>query len=184
MHLSVELVNAAVANANAGATFNIAGISLEQKFPTRTYVALEGDLLSSRVDRQDGVFEIDFDTFGAQPSLSTLRERFDFTEATLTASLHQLLGRDWELGAVYRFSRASLKDSFPQVSPDVAAGSGFTASYYLRGVLQSVDLTQRLQISRIRVDAKARQVGNRILNWRVAPKPAGIACDLADLALH
>ncbi|HSY17583.1 MAG TPA: TonB-dependent receptor [Candidatus Acidoferrales bacterium] len=135
-----SLIPEAVANANAGAKFNVAGISLEQKLPTRTYLAVEGDLLSSRVNRQDGVFEIDFDTFGAQPSLSTLGERLDFTEATLTASAHQLLGRDWALGAVYRFSRASLNDSFPEVTPDVASGSGFTSSYYLRGVIQSLDL--------------------------------------------
>ncbi|HEV2694189.1 MAG TPA: TonB-dependent receptor [Verrucomicrobiae bacterium] len=135
-----SLIPEAVADANAGATFDVAGISLEQKFSTRTYLALEGDLLSSRVNRQDGVFEIDFDTFGNQPSLSTLRERLDFTEATLTASAHQLLGRDWALGAVYRFSRASLKDNFPEVTPDIASGSGFTSSYYLRGVIQSLDL--------------------------------------------
>jgi tetratricopeptide (TPR) repeat protein len=135
-----SLIPEAVADANAGATFDVAGISLEQKFATQTYLAVEGDLLSSRVNREDGVFEIDLDNFGAQPGFSTLMENFAFTEATLTASGHQLLGRDWALGAVYRFSRASLKDSFPQVSPAIASGSGFTAFYYLRGVIQSLDL--------------------------------------------
>ena len=43
-----SVIPEAVANANAGATFDVAGISLEQKLPTRTYLAIEGDLLSSR----------------------------------------------------------------------------------------------------------------------------------------
>ncbi len=52
-----SLIPESVAGANAGAAFTIYGISLEQKLPTKTYLAVEGDLLKSTVSRLDGAFE-------------------------------------------------------------------------------------------------------------------------------
>jgi tetratricopeptide (TPR) repeat protein len=120
-----SLIPESVAGANAGATFTVYGVSLEQKLPTRTYLSVEGDLLKSRVLRQDGTFELDFSTFGSPPIISSLNEELRFTEEDLTFSAHQLLGRDWALGASYKVSRARLDDRYPGVDDATAAAYGW-----------------------------------------------------------
>ena len=120
-----SLIPEAVAGANAGATFTVYGVSLEQKLPTRTYLTVEGDLLKSRVVRQDGTFEIDFSNYGAPPIIANLGEQLRFTEEDLTFSAHQLLGRDWVLASSYKVSRARLDDTYPGVADATAAAYGW-----------------------------------------------------------
>jgi len=132
-----SLIPESVAGANAGATFTSYGVSLEQKFPTGTYAAVAGEILESTVKRQLGAFEF---VAGDGPFITTLPEQLDFREKSLSVSLHQLLGREWAFGAVYRLSYAELKDNYTQVSDDVAAGSGFPARRRLTGTLQTLNL--------------------------------------------
>ena len=120
-----SLIPESVAGANAGATFTVYGVSLEQKLPSRTYLSVEGDLLQSSVSRQDGTFELDFSTFGAPPIISSLSEQLQFKEEDLTFSAHQLLGRDWALTASYKVSRAMLDDYYSGVASATAAAYGW-----------------------------------------------------------
>ena len=138
-----SLIPEAFGGANAGATFTAYGISLEQKLPTRTYLAVEAELLKSKVARQDGAYE--FNDLGG-PFNSKLAENLDFTEWSLTGSAHQLVGRDWTFGAVYRLSEARLLDTFPQISRGVAAANQFTSRSDLRGVLHTLDLQDRKSV--------------------------------------
>ncbi len=134
-----SLIPESVAGANAGATFTTYGLSLEQKLPTKTYLAVEGSLLKSKVARQDGTYE--FNDQGG-PFLNSTRENLDYSEWAVTGSAHQLAGRDWTFGAVYRLSHAELLDTFPEISAAaIAAGGGvFSARNNYRGVLQTLDL--------------------------------------------
>ena len=133
-----SVIPESVAGANAGATFRSYGVSLEQRFPTHTYAAVAGEILESTVQRQLGAFEyID----GNGPFLGTLPERLDFREQSLSVSLHQLLGRDWTLGAVYRLSHAELQDNYPTVPDAVAAAAAFAARQDLTGTLQTLNLS-------------------------------------------
>ena len=135
-----SLIPESLGGANAGATFTTYGISLEQKFPTRTYLAVEGNLLQSKVARQDGEFEL----IGANPPFKyqtgNLRERLDFTEWSLAAAAHQLVGRDWSLGAIYRLSRAELIDDFPDITAAGAAATGFITRHDTTARLHTLDL--------------------------------------------
>ncbi len=132
-----SLIPESVAGANAGATFTSYGVSLEQKFPTRTYVAVVGEILESTVQRQDGAFVLP-PTLFAFPS--TLSERLDFREQSISLSLHQLVGRDWAFGSGYRLSRAELKDDFPSVSDAAAASTGFKPRTTMSGTLQTLEV--------------------------------------------
>lgn len=132
-----SLIPEAVAGANAGALMTIYGVALEERLPSRTYLTLEGDYLQSSVNRQVGAFEIDASNPGpAYPS--ALNEQLNFTEENFTVAAHQLLGRDWALGASYRISRATLDDNYPEISGAVAAPNGFPASSSVTGTLQTV----------------------------------------------
>ena len=132
-----SLIPESVSGANAGAMFTSYGVSLEQKFPTGTYAAITGELLESTVDRKLGAFEF---VDGEGPFIGTLSERLAFRERSLSASLHQLLGRDWALGALYRLSRAELTDEYPEVSDAIGTLSSFPARQRLAGTLQTMNL--------------------------------------------
>lgn len=133
-----SLIPEAFGGANSAAKFTTYGISLEQKFPTRTYLALTGELLQSKVDRLMGAYE--FNDNGGPPLNSGMRERQDFTEWSFTGSAHQLVGRDWSFGLIYRLAHARLVDEFPEISPDVAVANDFLARNDLRGLLHTLDL--------------------------------------------
>jgi Flp pilus assembly protein TadD len=134
-----SLIPEAYAGENAGARFTAYGVSLEQKLPTRTYLALGGELLKSKVGRQVGTYAF----IGLDPvAAAKLREDLDFTEWSITGSAHQLVGRDWSFGAVYRVSHAKLRDSFPDIPSQVEVIAGnFSPRREFRGLLQTLDLS-------------------------------------------
>src|SRR5438045_4475754 len=55
-----SIIPESVGGAEAGARFETYGVSLEQKFPTGTYMGLSGEILNSKVRRSFGVFEVNF----------------------------------------------------------------------------------------------------------------------------
>ena len=138
-----SLIPEAIGGANAGATFTIYGVSLEQKLPSRTYLALEGDYLQSRVHRQDGSYE--YNGSGG-PFITTYGEELDFSEASVQFSAHQLIGENLSLGAIYKVSRARLTDNLFEFPDDVAATAGFVPRSTQMGTLQSLNLVAVCQL--------------------------------------
>jgi outer membrane receptor protein involved in Fe transport len=131
-----SLIPEAVVGANAGARFENAGVALEQRFGSGTYLALSGEWLESEVDRWVGVY--DFVPFTITPSQT--REELDYRERSLAVSLHQLLGKNWALGARYRLSQAELENEFVDI-PDTALGAdGFQSQSDLEAILHQVQL--------------------------------------------
>lgn len=113
-----SIIPESLVGANAGARFDSGGFSLEQKFPTRTYVAFSGEWLQSRVRQNVGVQSIDPNvTTNASPF--QLREHFDFDEKSLALTLNQLVGDEWAFGARYRVAEAQLDAAFPSLPRDV-----------------------------------------------------------------
>jgi len=132
-----SLIPESVVGANAGARFTTYGMSLEQKFPTRTYVTVAGEWLESTVKRKLGAFEF-VDGYG--PFITTLAERLDFLEKSFSISLHQLVGTEWAFGGTYRLSRAELEDNYTEISDEVATASSFPARQFQTGTLQTLSL--------------------------------------------
>jgi tetratricopeptide (TPR) repeat protein len=140
-----SIIPESIAGANAGAQFETYDLSLEQKFPTGTYLGVSGEILNSTVNRVDGAFDYYPDSLVllyAVPS-SGLREHLDYTEQSLLFTANQLLGRDWAFGARYRLSQAVLNDSYPDV-PDLVPAPNTTPlipSQRTRGGLQQLSLS-------------------------------------------
>jgi outer membrane receptor protein involved in Fe transport len=94
-----------------GSEMETFGLTVEQRFPTRTYVGLEGQVLASEADRSRGVFN-----FVASPATpGTVRETLEFTELTLALTAHQFVRDNWVMGARYQLSDARLDDRLPEV---------------------------------------------------------------------
>src|SRR5262249_50002852 len=81
-----------VGGTEAGARFESYGVSVEQKFPTHTYVGASIESLGSKVNRTVGVFDIDFADF-AHPNGTD--EDLDYRERALLVTVNQLLGQEW-----------------------------------------------------------------------------------------
>ena len=136
-----SIIPESIAGANAGAKFETYGLSLEQKFPTGTYLGLTGEILDSDVHRMDGAFAADFSvTPFSVPS--TLREHLDYTEQSLLFTANQLVGNCWSLGAAYRLSRSVLNDGFPDVGNTLFFGApaSFQPRQRTQAVLNNVNL--------------------------------------------
>lgn len=101
-----------------GTSFETFGLALEQKFPTRTYVTLAAELLYSDAARAIGAL----DTTIMGTTASELRQTVDFRERSLSATVNQLLGNNWSVGANWRLTDADLRakvpdlDAFPQLA--------------------------------------------------------------------
>ena len=131
-----SLIPESVAGANSGERFTSYGVSLEQRLWTRTYLTLEAELLRSKVDRSDGAFDF-VNLVGPYPA--QVDEQLDYREKSVSLSAHQLLGRNWAMGAAYRLSRVDLTDDFPGISP-AAGRHGFVPLTRVSGTLQTVNL--------------------------------------------
>jgi tetratricopeptide (TPR) repeat protein len=137
-----SIIPESIAGPNAGAKFETFDLSLEQKFPTGTYLGISGEILNSTVNRIDGVFNSNPDELD-NPVTAGLRENLDYQEKSLLVTANQLLGRDWSLGARYRLTQAVLNDSYPDVPDFVPApnSSPLIPSQRTKGVLQQLSLS-------------------------------------------
>jgi hypothetical protein len=102
-----------------GAPFTTYGLALEQKFSTRTYLTLAGNILDSEVTRTLGGYALDPNTFTSSPT--SVFQDLDYAEKSLTATLNQLVGRDWAFGAGYRITDSKLNQRYTeQLNPPLA----------------------------------------------------------------
>ena len=126
-----------VAGGNAGARFELCGVAIEQRLPSRTYLSARAEVLNSQVRRSVGIFE--FDPVGfAFPS--TTREQLDYSERSLNLSADQLLGDWWSAGVSYKLARASLRDFFPEVTGATTLYGGFQGQQDLTAISHQVNL--------------------------------------------
>jgi tetratricopeptide (TPR) repeat protein len=103
------------------------GLILEEKLSTRTYAAIEGNILTSDVDRRVGVFEAFLGpglTIPGPIFPSSTPQRLHYQEDDLSLVLNQLVTNEWSLGARYQVSFSDLAILDKDV-PKSAAPTGF-----------------------------------------------------------
>ncbi len=112
-----SITSESLIGAVAGSNYRFSGISLEQKLPTRTYLGLQYDLLAQNVDRTIGTFDIvqaNLERLGVVPSSVAVQDRY--REEAFTATLNQLIGDQWALGARYRYTRSKHDFDIPELN--------------------------------------------------------------------
>ncbi len=90
----------------AGTSFETFGLAFEQKFPTRTYFTIAGEVLESEAQRDFGVFARKSGRILAERS--TTPQELDYQERSVTIALNQLVGDKLAFGVRYRISDADL----------------------------------------------------------------------------
>jgi tetratricopeptide (TPR) repeat protein len=104
-----------VAGLIPGSEFETFGLGVEQKFPTRTYITVAGQMLSSEAQRTIGFFDLPQFPISPTPrpaAPADLPEQIEFEERTLSVAVNQLLGKHWSIGAAYRFTVGELEEEF------------------------------------------------------------------------
>ena len=133
-----SLIPESVAGASSGAMLESFGVAIDQKFATRTYVGLTAELLRSDVDRQHGTY--DLVTIPAMPlpvvgfAPSSTRESLEYEERTFSATVNQLVGREWSFGGRYRLSQADLTVRYPDIKRTLANSPASDTSAVLNQV--------------------------------------------------
>jgi hypothetical protein len=117
-----SLISESVVGSVAAPEYETFGIALDLKFPSGTYAGIQAERLESNVRREIGLF-LPENTSGLFVPGSTL-ETLDYNESSVEASVNQLLGDQFVLGARYRFVKADLQDMLPRAPVPVLAPLG------------------------------------------------------------
>ena len=100
-----------------GSEFETFGLALDQNFATGTYVSIAAEQLNSSARRSIGALDLQF----LGPAIpSSIPDRIEFEERSLTFSLHQLIGKHWSFGASYRVTDADLSEHTSGLTPALA----------------------------------------------------------------
>ena len=116
------IIPESVASSISAQRFETAGLALDIKFGSRTYLGLQGERLTSDVVRHIGVREAEP---GMQPAgVSSTPDKLDFLEHSAALILNQIVADEWALGLSYRFARSELQRTLPEVPVSDLAMNG------------------------------------------------------------
>jgi tetratricopeptide (TPR) repeat protein len=122
-----------------GAHFETFNLSLEQKFPTGTYLAVYGTILNSNLRRSVGGFDVRGGQFDwAIPTQE--REKLNYNENTLQFTANQLVGDWWSFAAQYRVSEATLHEHFYELPDPLTVADDFIQRTDNNAILHQVRL--------------------------------------------
>jgi tetratricopeptide (TPR) repeat protein len=133
-----SLIPESIVGAQAGPRFDSFGLSLEQRFPTGTYIALRGEILYSSLQRAMGAFDA-FPLSSPWAAPTQIDQHLNYRERSLLAICNQLVGKELSFGAQYRLTQAQLDTDFVQV-PDGIPDSTLQPRQHLESVLHQVSL--------------------------------------------
>ncbi len=133
-----SMIPESVAGLVPGSRFETFDLAWDQKFPTRTYFSVVGELFDSHGARTVGTL----DAFG--PLLldipSGVKQTLDYRERSLTFTLNQLVASQFAFGASYRLTDALLDDSVPAISKTQSPNFSASANKNVSATLHQVSL--------------------------------------------
>ncbi len=130
-----------VAISDDGAEFEGWNGSVEQKFGSGTFLGVNGEILSSKVDRHIGAVDFSIPAGPGSPySTSQTRQELNYRERTLAVTLDQLLGNGWSFGARYSVSKADYESRYPQIPSTATEVGGFEREQNLEAILHQLSL--------------------------------------------
>jgi hypothetical protein len=122
-----SIISESLVGSVAAPTYDTAGILIEDRFPTGTYVGLQGTVLQSDVDRTVGTFDAFLAPLGGRidPPIvsSSTRQKLRYEEQGILATVNQLLGDEWSFGVRYQFTHSNLRTIFSELPIAVVPGA-------------------------------------------------------------
>ena len=100
--------------------YDVAGLALDWKLPTKTFLGVQAQWIQSQVDQTVGIFRSDGDLPPPPRAVtSSTAEQLKYEERSLGFWASQLLGTEWSLGASYRLTDSQLNWFYPEVPGDL-----------------------------------------------------------------
>jgi len=135
-----SLIPESAEGAVPGAEFEVGGLGFDQKFPTGTYLGVEGQWLASVADRLSGA--VTSTKPFVEPDLAYgVRQTLDFEETSLLFTVSQLIRQEWSASARYRVGNASLHALYPDVPAAVPNFSHLKLVQDESGTLHQLNLS-------------------------------------------
>jgi tetratricopeptide (TPR) repeat protein len=122
-----SIISESIVGSVAAPTYDTAGLLIEDRFATGTYIGVQATALTSDVNRTVGTFDEFLAPFGGRinPPIgaSSTPQQLRYEEQDVLLSLNQLVGNEWSFGARYRFMHSHLRTIFTQVPVAVVPGA-------------------------------------------------------------
>jgi len=106
--------------------FTIWGLSIEGKLPSHTWWGASFNVIDQNVDRTVGAFTgYDPGVFPISPAYfpDGTTQRLAYREQSFEATVNQLLGKEFAVGALYRVTKCELRDTFPEIPTTLKPGA-------------------------------------------------------------
>jgi tetratricopeptide (TPR) repeat protein len=134
----------------AGNKYKLWGLSVEQKLPTRTYLGIGYDDRQQILNQTLGVFDF-LDSQGNYPNEilpSSLDAEDGYHEQVISATVNQLVGKYWSLGAKYSYTRSTFDQEVPELqAAALTAAPANVASLEQNAETHDVSGLQELQLT-------------------------------------
>jgi tetratricopeptide (TPR) repeat protein/ferric-dicitrate binding protein FerR (iron transport regulator) len=120
-----SIISESIAGSVAAPTYENAGVLIEDKFPSGTYVAAQATLLRSNVDRRIGSFDAFVNGGRIDPPIvaSSTPQHLDYEEQSLLFTVNQMLGDEWSLGGRYQLTFSNLETVFSEIPSTVSSAA-------------------------------------------------------------
>jgi Tfp pilus assembly protein PilF len=138
-----SLISETLAGEVEAPRYQITGAAMDWRMGANTWLTLQGEGMTERVDERTGIFLLNYNAPSPSPigvPASTTQD-YDYTENTARLTLNHILDQQWFLQAQYQYSHSELKTTLP----DIAAPSSFSRVQTQSGDLQQLSLSATWQ---------------------------------------
>jgi len=121
-----------------GTSFQTVSGAIDHQLPTRTYLGITTEWLTSEAEQTVGAYQYYGDLRVFYDS-SSLTRALNYDETTLGAYVNQLIGDDWSLGLNYRVSEANQQTIYPAPFGNTPTATSGTPNSDLTSTLHQVN---------------------------------------------
>lgn len=118
-----QLFPSSVAGLVSGSDQETWAVALDQSLTRRTFLGIEGSILSSRGSAEFGTLT-NGDSLPFPDRPTSVTHKLKFQEKGILLSLNQLIDRDWSVGLDDRLSHSHLEGWFPQIPANAIGANG------------------------------------------------------------
>ena len=118
-----SIISESLVGSVAAPEYENAGLLVEEKFASGTYLAAQAFLLRADVSRRIGTFDALIENGRITPPIvaSSTLERLHYEEQNLLFTVNQLIGDRWSIGGRYQFSFSNLERVLPEIPTSLFA---------------------------------------------------------------
>ncbi len=111
-----SIISESSAGSVSAPVYETGGMAIDLKFKSQTYFQVRLEQLSSKVNEEIGMFQVIGGTSPEVKVPSSTSQSLNYEEWSAAATLNQLLGERWSVGAQYRFTDSRLRTELPALS--------------------------------------------------------------------